>query len=187
MKKIFYILASCLMLSACSFNQAKNIKNCTFAFESISDLMVNDISFDGKRSLRDFSSQEVALISQGLMNDMPISFVSNIQINNPNKQKAELNTLEWTLLIQNVEIANGVLDEKIEIEANQSVSVPIEVETNTNILKQFSLTEIKNIIFEISRTNRLPKNSTLTVKPAIKIGKKMITVPYAFNIDFSKK
>lgn len=185
MRKIFYILASCLVLSACSFNRAKNIQDCTFAFESVSDLVINDISFHGKRSLRDFTPPEVAMISKGLMSEMPLSFDANIQINNPNKQKAELNTLEWTLLIQNIEVANGVLEEKIEIDANQSISVPIEVQTNTKVLKQFSLTEIKNMIFEISRTNRLPENSTLKVKPAIKIGKNLITVPYAFNIDLS--
>ncbi len=187
MKKIFAILASCLVMSACSLEQAKNIKDCTFAFNSVSDLMVNDISFDGKRSLRDFSTQEVALISQGLMSDMPISFVANILINNPNKQDAELNMLEWTLLIKNVEVANGILDEKVEIGAQNSVSLPIEVQTNSSVLKQFSLTEIKNMIFEISNTNKLPENSSLNVKPVIKIGKKMITVPYAFNIDLSNK
>ena len=187
MKKFFCLLASCVVFFSCSLNQARNIQDCTFAFESISDLMINDIAFDGKRSLRDFTPPEVAIISKGLMSEMPITFDANIQINNPNKQKAELNTLEWTLFIKNIEVANGVLNEEIEIEANESKSFPIEVQTNTNVLKQFSLTEIKNMIFEISNTNKLPENSSLNVKPVIKIGKKMITVPYAFNIDLSNK
>ena len=147
--------------------------------------MVDNVSMDGKRSLKDLSPTDFTTISRGLMGEMPITFTANVKINNPNNQKAELSALEWILLIKDVEVANGVIDKKIKIAPNQSITVPIDVETNTRILKKFSLTEIKNIIFNISNSKGLPQNSTLKVKPAFKIGNTMIKAPMYYTIDVS--
>lgn len=186
-KKLFYTISICLLVTACNFQEAKNIKDCTFTFKSISNMMVNDISFEGKRSLKDFSPSDVALISRGLMTEMPINFTANVRIDNPNNQKAELSALEWILLIKDIEVASGIVDEKTKIDAHQSITIPLEVETNTNVLKNFSLTEIKNIIFNISNSKGLPENSTLKVKPAIMVGKKMVKSPAYITIDLDKK
>ena len=175
----------CIACASCNFNNAKNIKDCTFAFESISGLMVDNVSMDGKRSLKDLSPADFTTISRGLMSEMPISFTAHVAISNPNNQKAELSALEWILLIKDVEVANGVLNQKVKIAPNQSITVPIEVETNTRILKKFSLTEIKNIIFAISGSRGLPPNSTLKVKPAFKIGGALIKAPMFYTIDVS--
>ena len=43
--------------------------------------------------------------------------------------------------------------------------------------------EVKNIIFAISSSKGLPPNSTLKVKPAIVVGKKMIKAPTYITID----
>ena len=91
---------------------------------------VNKLSAEMQKELV-FTKEELAELERA--KKMPITFDANIQINNPNKQKAELNTLEWTLFIKNIEVANGVLNEEIEIEANESKSFPIEVQTNTII------------------------------------------------------
>lgn len=182
MKK-FILAISLLVFSACtSYN---NIKDCQFSFQSVSKLMVNDISFDGKTSLKDFTPADVAVISKGLMSEMPITFTANVKIDNPNNQKAELSALEWILLVKDVEVANGVLDKKVKIAARESVVVPLDVETNTRILKKFSLTEIKNMIFAISKSNSLPANSVLKVKPAIVVAGKMIKTPTYFTIDLN--
>ena len=184
MRKILLGFAVCIFCISCNFNNAKNIKDCKFTFKSISELMVDNVSMDGKRSLKDLSPADFTTISRGLMNEMPISFTAHVNIDNPNNQKAELSALEWILLIKDVEVANGVLDEKVKIAPNESVTIPIEVETNTRILKNFSLTEVKNIIFAISSSKGLPPNSTLKVKPAIVVGKKMIKAPTYITIDF---
>ncbi|MCQ2958805.1 MAG: LEA type 2 family protein [Bacteroidales bacterium] len=188
LKRIIILLAaSCLSFMSCNINHAKNIKDCSFRLNSISELWVNNISFDGKKSLMDFTPNEVASISKGLMTDMPIIFTANITIDNPNNQKAELSALEWILLIKDVEVANGTINEKIKIGANQSISLPIDVETNTSVLKKFSLAEIKSIIFNISSSKGLPQNSTLKVKPAIKFGSTLIKSPNYFTINVSDK
>lgn len=183
MRRILFGFAVCIFCASCNFNNAKNIKDCNFTFKSISELMVDNVSMDGKRSLKDLSPADFTTISRGLMNEMPISFIAHVNIDNPNNQKAELSALEWILLIKDVEVANGVLDEKVKIAPNESVTIPIEVETNTRILKKFSLTEVKNIIFAISSSKSLPPNSTLKVKPAIVVGKKMIKAPTYITID----
>lgn len=181
-KFVSYVLVS-LLLASCSFKQVKNIQDCQFSFQSISELKANNVSLDGKQSLKDLKPTEVALISKGLMSEMPITFTAHVKIDNPNKQDAELSALEWILLIRDIEVATGVVDEKVKIGAHQSVVLPLDVETNTKILKQFSLSEIKQIIFNISNSNGLPQNSTLKVKPAIVVGKTMIKSPTYFTID----
>ncbi|MBR5433785.1 MAG: LEA type 2 family protein [Bacteroidales bacterium] len=177
----------CIACASCNFNNAKNIKDCTFAVESISKLMLDNVSMDGKRGLNDLSPNDFAKLTRGLMGEMPISFTAHVAISNPNNQKAELSALEWILLIKDLEVANGELDKKVKIAPNQSVTVPINVETNTKILKKLSLSEIKSIIFAISSTKGLPPNSTLKVKPAFKIGGATIKAPMYYTIDVSNQ
>lgn len=182
-KKSIYIICICLCCNACNINHAKNIQDCKFSFQSISNLRVNNLAFDGKRSLRDFSPADVAIISKGLMNDMPISLTAHVKIDNPNKATAELSALEWILLIKNVEVAKGVVNERTKIKSGESITVNIPVKTNTKVLKQFSLTEIKDIIFNITNENGMPENAQLKVKPAFTIGKALIKAPAFFTVD----
>ncbi len=181
-RSLLFIITS-LFLISCSLKQAKNIQDCKFSFQSISELKANDVSLDGRQSLKDLSPVEVAMISKGLMTDMPITFTAHVKIDNPNNQSAELSALEWILLIRDVEVATGVVDEKVKIDAYKNIVLPLEVETNTNVLKQFSLSEIKQIIFNIANSKGLPQNSTLKVKPAFVVGKTMIKAPAYFTID----
>lgn len=182
---VYICLGVSLLLSSCNYSSVKNIKDCSFALHSISGLMFDNVSMDGKRTLKDLSPADFTTISRGLMTETPISFTAHVSISNPNNQKAELSALEWILLIKDIEVANGVVNKKIKIGPNQQITVPINVETNTGILKKFSLTEIKNIIFSISNSKGLPQNSTLKIKPALKIGNKLLKAPTYFNIDVS--
>lgn len=182
-RTILSVFIASLLLVSCSLKQAKNIQDCKFSFQSISELKANNVSLDGKQSLKDLTPAEVALVSKGLMSDMPITFTAHVKIDNPNNQSAELSALEWILLIRDVEVATGVVDEKVKIGAHQHIILPLDVETNTGILKKFSLSEIKQIIFNISNSKGLPQNSTLKVKPAIVVGKTMIKAPAYFTID----
>ena len=183
--KCLWTVLLCFFCCSCNFFQAKNIKDCTFSLNSISNVSVNNISFEGKRTLADFSQSELLSIYSGLKSDVPISFLAQLKIDNPNNQKAELSALEWILLIRDIEVATGVLDQKVKIDANETKVIPINVETNTSVLRKLSPQEIKTIVMNLSTSRGLPKNSTLKVKPAIKIGKKMLKTPNYFTIDVS--
>lgn len=182
-RTILSVFIASLLLVSCSLKQARNIQDCKFSFQSISELKANDVSLDGRQSLKELSPVEVAMISKGLMSEMPITFTAHVKIDNPNNQSAELSALEWILLIRDVEVATGVVDEKVKIDAHKNIVLPLEVETNTSVLKKFSLSEIKQIIFNIANSKGLPQNSTLKVKPAFVVGKTMIKAPAYFTID----
>ncbi len=171
------------MFVSCNLNNARNIKDCKFTFNSISNVTINDISLDGKSSFLDFSPNEVVKLSQSLTTGTPITFTTLVNIDNPNDKNVEISALEWILLIKDVEVANGILDQKVKIKAKQNMSIPLNVKTNTAIFSNFSFNEVKSIIFKMSKTNHLPQNSVLKIKPAIKIGSKMIYAPNYFTID----
>ena len=96
---------------------------------------------------------------------------------------------EWGIVHRNLKPSNLLLDvdQKVKIDAKQTTFVTIPVETNTNVLKKLSPQEINTLVTNLSNSRGLPRNSVLKVKPAMKIGKKMLKTPNYFTIDVSGK
>ncbi|MBO7125187.1 MAG: LEA type 2 family protein [Bacteroidales bacterium] len=185
LKTLCVVLLSVLVTS-CNIRHAKNIKDCEFSLNSVSNVSVNNVALDSKNILKNLPLL-TQIMSAGMTSEIPISFLAELKIDNPNDEKAELSALEWILLIRDIEVATGVVDQKVKIDAKQTTFVTIPVETNTGALAKLSPQEIKTIVTNLSNSRGLPRNSVLKVKPAMKIGKKMLKTPNYFTIDVSGK
>ncbi len=184
-KTLCVVLLS-ILVTSCNIRHAKNIKDCEFSLNSVSNVSVNNVALDSKNILKSLTLL-TQIMSVGKTSEIPISFLAELKIDNPNNEKAELSALEWILLIRDIEVATGVVDQKVKIGANQTTLVTIPVETNTNVLKKLSPQEINTLVTNLSNSRGLPRNSVLKVNPDIKIGKKMLKTPNYFNIDVSGK
>lgn len=124
MKKIVIIIKYILAFAFISCQQIKdvthklsNFANLQFKIESVTNFHLLDIPISTKQSLNDFSPAEVLKISSIFSEKkLPVSFVLNLAVKNPNngfqgknRILVTLKQLRWKLFIDGIETISGTL------------------------------------------------------------------------------
>ena len=144
------------------------------------------------KSFTDLSFTDgIKLLASVTSGSLPLSMTVNVEVRNPNKEKAALNKLDWILLIDNVEVANGTTTNRIEILPNNASGIfPIQV--TTDLVKVLSGQSGKNLInfgLNLAGYGNKPTRITLKAKPTILIGASAIEYPgyITINNDYGSK
>ena len=188
MKKISLFLFFVSVLFSCrTIREVKNLAQCEFSTTTIENLRLANVSVQDVSEIAEINPLEIAGILRSVsQKTLPLSFVVNINISNPNEKLAALNYLEWIAEIDKVEIAKGVVNQRYEIAAGQSIVMPLQI--SSDLYKIFSQKEGRDLIGKalgIKDDDNRPKNLTLRVKPSISVGKGY--VKYPGYITVSKK
>ncbi len=187
--KVIALLSLLICLGSCrSIKETKALQDCKYTFLSITDIIVNGITLDGKTSLKDFNTHETVKISQAMLKgSLPIELTANVQIENPSSKTATLNKLDWELVIKEKTVATGCLDEFHKIAPGKSIELPIEIETDAaKVLKAVTIKNLMEMMFNVSDPEKLIENAKLRVRPSFEVGKKgkVISSPAFFSIGF---
>lgn len=143
MKKIVTIFNFTLVLVFISCQQIKdvthklsNFANLQFKIESVTNFQLLDIPISSKQSLTDFSPAEVLKISSIFSEKkLPVSFVLNLAVKNPNngfqgknRIPVTLKQLRWKLFIDGKETISGTLDREYTFTPDNTLGVlPLEI------------------------------------------------------------
>jgi hypothetical protein len=104
MKKIISVVLIYLLFGACGIinqvNQMANLANCDFRLKSIQQTLLAGIYIQDILSFTDLGFLDMVTITNAIANKtLPLEFILNIEVRNPNISPAALNKLEWILLI----------------------------------------------------------------------------------------
>jgi hypothetical protein len=180
MKKFSLLLLFSFILFNCrTIREVKNLAQCEFSTTTIENLKLANVNVQDASEIAEIGPLEIANILRSVsQKTLPLSFTINININNPNEKLAALNYLEWIAEIDKVEIAKGVVNQRYEIPAGQSIVMPLQI--SSDLYKIFSQKEGRDLIAKalgIKDDDNRPKNLTLRVKPSISVGKGYIKYP----------
>jgi len=181
--KYFLIILLTLILSSCSvFQQTSEIAaftKCEFRIESARNMKLAGINIQDKHALSDFSIMEMAKIA-GIIagGTLPLTFDLNVQIRNPNPSLAAMNKLDWILIIDDIEMTRGVLNQRVEIPANTVISQPVAMSLDLmNSLNGKSGDALINFALNLAGTGSRPTRIKLKARPTILIGTTPIEYP----------
>ncbi|MBL7993932.1 hypothetical protein JNM05_01040 [bacterium] len=163
--------------------EAKNFAKCTFRIKSVEGTRLGDVKIHNVKSIKDLSFKKAAEITSVLASDEAIlSFTLNLQAKNPNAEVAAMNKLEWILFIDEYEMVEGTLNQKVEIPGGQVAEIPIDISTDIKeALKGKSRDAIAKLAFNVAGQGDNPTHILLKVKPSINIAG--LTVQYPGYID----
>lgn len=192
LKYIFYhrTIIACFLLAAtvqsCSFlKEVTALGKCEFRLGTleqpeIAGIPVNDIGDFADLGLRDAGRIGASL----LQGTLPLSFTLNVEARNPNPATAALNRLEYIAFIDDVEIARGALDQRVEIPPNGGDAViPLRLATDlVEILQKESRNALFNFGLNLADASNKPTRVTLKVKPTILVGMIELQYPGYFNV-----
>lgn len=187
-KHIAIIFLIAITTYGCSvFQQTSEIANfgrCEFRLESVDKLNLGGVSIQGKNSMSDLGIMEYARITSAVAKgSLPLTFNLNVAAKNPNSGTAAMNKLEWILYIDKVEMTRGVLNQRVEIPAQNISTFPVSM--NFDLMKSLSGESgeaLLNLAFNLSGSSDKPSQVMLKAKPTIMIGSTPIEYPGYINI-----
>ncbi len=185
------ILLAAIAENSCNFlKEISTLGKCEFRVTTLEDPEIAGVDVSQIRSFTDLNFVDMGIISASMLTgDLPLSFTLNVEARNPNPAMAALNGLEYLAFIDDVEVARGNLDRRIEIPANGGVTtIPLRLNTDLiDILKKDSRQALVNFGLNLADAGNRPTRVSIKVKPTILVGAMEINYPGYFTVkhDFT--
>lgn len=183
-KRVIQLSLIILLFSGCDItkqvNELKTFSKCDFRLYTVENINLAGINIEDYKSYNDLNLLDVAKISSALAKgNMPLSFTLNVQVKNPNPTPAALNKMEWILFIDDIELLDGVSEQRVEVPANGGISnLPLDIKADLKkVLTGESGEALSNLAFNLTGQGNRPSNVMLKIKPTVYAGGIPIVYP----------
>jgi LEA14-like dessication related protein len=171
-------LTSCDVINQVS--QMSNLARCEFRLESVQQLNLAGVNVQNVKKLTDLSFMDGAKLATAVASQQfPLDFTLNIEAKNPNTSPAGMTKIDWILLIDDIEMTQGILDKQVTIPANNGSSI-IPMQMHVDLKKTLSgksADAIINFGMNLAGAGNTPTRFTLKMKPTITVNGFPISYP----------
>jgi hypothetical protein len=187
MKRLSILAALALFLSGCSIlTELTALTKCEFSFHSAERPTVSNIDVTTKRSFTDFSLMDGQLVVRNIMNGtLPFAITANVEVMNPGVTTAAVNSLEWIAFIDDIQVAQGVLSDRIEVAPGGGKSlIPIRIQTDLfDYLQGDNPRTMLNFALNLVDAGNQPTRLSMKIKPSVMVGSQPLYYPGYFTIQ----
>jgi hypothetical protein len=181
---IFLFIVAVIYPSCDILQQFISFTKCEFKMNSLSNASLANVQVQTKKSFSDLNLADAANITRSLIGGkLPLTFDLNIEVKNPNTTAASMQKMEWKAFLDDIEIAAGVMDQKVAIEPGASQVIPLRVAID---LKQIFNKETKdaliNLGFNLADAGGYPTRVKLDIKPTVYVGSFALAYPGYFTL-----
>ncbi|MBC8111421.1 MAG: hypothetical protein H7Y04_10210 [Verrucomicrobia bacterium] len=181
-QSLSFLLLVFLVSSSCQqIKQMVNFTQCEFRTQSVENTNLAGVNVQQIQRVSDLSFLDAGkLVTAYARGTMPLSMTLNLDVKNPNASTAAMNSLEWILLIEDKELVNGVVNDRVSIApGGGTVTMPIRINADLRkIMAKNSRDENLNMAFGlVGEGNKPSKKLSIKVKPSIMIGSAVIRYP----------
>lgn len=177
------ILAAAVLMAVAgckSLRELKNLSNCQFRIGTVKGINLAGVNIQTVRRFSDLNLKDAAKVGTALASgNLPLGMTINLEVKNPNKALAAMNRLEWVAMIDEYEILNGIVNDRVEVQPNGGVAtIPLAVSTNLrSVVKTLGKTEILDFGMGLTDQSDRPSRVAVKLKPTIMVGKHPLTYP----------
>ena len=181
---IAIVAVSCLQLQ-----QMQNMAKCEFRINKVENIQLASINIQNIKSYQDLSLLDATKITAAVAGGkLPLSLRLNLDVKNPNTTTAAMNKLEWILMIDDIQMLEGISNQKVTIAPNTTSSLPLDMRFDLKeVLSGESGSTLLNFAFNLADAGGAPTRIMLKAKPTIMVGSFPLTYPGYINIkkDFT--
>jgi hypothetical protein len=194
MKKFLPILllAGLLNVSCSVYQTMANLGRLKFKLGTVNSFNVNGIQISNKSRLADFSAQELITISSAVAKgNLPISFVLNVDAQNPNDgtggypaTNATITSFPWRLLIDDKETISGNIAAPFTVPGTgETVNLPLQISFDLlNYFKESNYESLLNLLLNIGGRQGTSSKLTIFSQPSVSTGMGDIRYPKEIRI-----
>jgi hypothetical protein len=184
------LFTSCDVLQQAS--QMSNLAKCEFRLESVQQLNLVGVNVQNIKSMSDLSFMDAAKLASAVASQhFPLDFTLNIEAKNPNTAAAGMTKIDWILLIDDIEMTQGILDKAVTIPANNGTAmIPVQMRVDLKkALTGKSADAVINFGLNLAGAGNSPTRFTLKMKPTINVNSFPITYPGYITVktEYSSK
>jgi hypothetical protein len=185
-KFAFGLLFFIMCFSSCrQIKEALTLAKCDFRLKDVASLKLDKIDVMGIKSYSDINLLDLASLGAAFASGtLPLNLKLNVEVRNPNTVKAALNRLDWKLMIDQNQVAEGSTNSRVEVQPNGGISsMPLDITTDLKkVLSGQSLTSLVNLVLNLCDAGGKPSTLTLKAKPWISVGNSTIAYPGYINV-----
>jgi hypothetical protein len=190
MKRILLFCLTAITIAGCGINkqaqQIKALEKCKYRITSAEQILVAGTDVKKLLDRGDIDLASLPGLAFGLLRkDVPLKARLNLEVSNPSGDDAAINEFEYKILINNQELANGLVNQAVNVAAGGSTVVPVAMEVN--IYPFISNNKVMGEISEFIKSSKGgPEKKgmlTLKIRPSIKVGNALIKYPGFITID----
>ncbi len=176
---VFLLLAA----SSCEVSKqtktAINLASCEFRLLSAENIMIAGISVDSYTSVKDLGVADFAIFMGALAQpELPLSLLLKIEVKNPNAAPAGINSLEYIVYIDDIQMIQGAYMKPITVPPSSSVIIPVQLDMDLKqSLKGKSMDAVLNFGFNLAGVSHSPTRFKLKLKPGILVNGTSLSYP----------
>ena len=196
MKKISKTVLSLIVLFSLTFLPACDVMNniggayrlsqSIYKYSSLNDIQLAGMKLGNASSISLSNLASVAtVLAGGNKQNIPFSMTLNMDVTNPNTAAAFLDALDYQIILNDLELVEGKMDQPIRIEAGETKVVPIPV--SIDLRKLMDRYSQERVTKEMSSFLGItPNETTVMVKlcPKLTVGNTLVKVPAAIPVEF---
>lgn len=196
MKKTILFCFLTISIFGCGINkqaqQIKALEDCTYKIKNVNQITLAGSDLGRLINQQDFNLASLPGVALGLLRkDIPLRANLNLEITNPSGNLAAINQFEYKILVNNTDLAEGIVNQAVSIPQGQTVTVPVQMSSNI-----YGLISNGNVLNDVIRAAQKGAKSdeklgllTIKIKPTIMIGNTPVKYPgyITINKDISNK
>ncbi len=186
MRKIFLLPLFLLLLNSCSvLSELTALKKCEFRLYSFQDPSICGIDMSDRRSPSDFTFLDGQMIAANLLRGtLPFDITLNMEVKNPGTSTAAVNSIEWVAYVDDLEVAAGVVDRRIEVPPSGGLAiVPVKIHADLiDYMEGNNPKTMMNFALNLVGTSDQPSNLSMKIKPSLLIAGQSVQYPGFFTI-----
>jgi len=186
MRKLLIYTSILLLIPGCSIlTELTAFTKCEFSFHSAQNPSVCGINVTNRSSFSDFSFLDGQKIAGNLLNGtLPFAITANVEVVNPGATTAAVNSIEWIAFIDDIQVAQGALADRVEVAPGGGKSmIPIRIQTDLfDYLEGDNPRTMINFALNLVDAGNQPTRLSMKIKPSVMIGGQSVYYPGFFTL-----
>lgn len=180
-----------LVLASCGISrqtqQLKALEKCDYKIVSANNITVAGTDVRKLINEKSVNLANIPSLALGyLRKDIPLKANLMVEITNPSTTVAAINNFDYIIQINQQELVNGTVNQRVQIDAGQSARVPVQL--NVNIYQFLSnnnkmLDDISAFLGTAGNGNEKKGLVTLKIRPSIMVGGQLVKYPSYITIN----
>jgi len=193
MKKVIALIGVAVFLFSCDVAKqlagAYALTQCRYIFQSIGSLTLGGINLQNINSISSLNPLAAANLLAAFASpngSLPLNFTLNLDVTNPGTQTALLNSANYILEIDGMQMTQGSVNRQVQIGSGQKATLPISIGFDLKkVMSGQSLDAIKNLAFNFAGIGGGSSNVTLKLQPSLIVGGTPVSSPDYIPISFT--
>ena len=186
MRRILLLINVALLLNSCSgLSEFAAFTRCEFRLHSFQDLEICNINASEKRTWTDFSYMEGQVVAGRILNkSLPVEITANIEVRNPGAKAAAVNTMQWIILIDDLQVAQGSVSDRVVVESEGGLNMfPVRIQADFfDYLEGENAQSMLNLLLNLINEGEQDSQMILKIKPSVLLKGQEIFYPEYFRM-----